>query len=663
MKWLEKLALIIIITIAGTLRVGWPGINSFGYDEARLSLIALEALQFGHMPLIGLPSSGGLPNFPAAAWLLMLPYAFTHDPLVVTLLIALLNTIIIVGLWWLGRVWVGRSAGLLTAFMAATSPYLVLYSRNIWAQNMLPTIAIVWAIALTLGWRKQWRWAWAKAGFLAAFAVQVHFAGAVLFMLTSSIILALILALLITQRRTTLLTKPILARAWQWLTLGIVLGVLLLLPTVVNTVCCREDVRTQMQTLGNKPAMMSTTALQMGFYQAANTHWQGLLLGEGATQRFLSDPFTEAITILILAVGCLAWLRRGPKTAFYVIILWAVLPILAFTLHITPVNPQYLILGLPALFLWMGAVAQWGHPLWRGSLVLMCIGLGLNQSSALAADLTRAGEEAGGIGTPLYYPRRAIQTLKDGASNATNASPIVIYTEGDDPTTQGDPAVFKVLLWGYPHRVVDGRYAALIPSTPSKALLSYETLPALPILQALGARDEQFFARRRSEPLYVTERMNMPDTLNALKADTRLTLLSTPIEYENGVLLIGWCWEKVRNVQSQHWRMSTIWQIKTAPNDRTLHLFHHVRDGVDRQLIAQEDVPMSSGSWQAGDLAVVWADFKPNAKLDAVLSAGHVFADIGIYRNPGLQRIAVATHSRQPASTEPTIVTLSPLRP
>ena len=659
MKWLEKLALIIIIIIAGTLRVGWPGINSFGYDEARLSLIALEALQFGHVPLIGLPSSGGLPNFPAAAWLLMLPYAFTHDPLVVTLFIALFNTLIIVGLWWLGRVWVGRSAGMLTAFMAATSPYLVLYSRNIWAQNMLPTIAIAWAIALTLGWRKQWRWAWAKAGFLAAFAVQVHFAGVVLFMLTGIITLAL----LITQRRTPLFTKPILGRAWQWLTLGMVLGVLLMLPTVVNIVCCREDVRTQMLTLGNKPAMISPTALQMGVYQAANTHWQGLLLGEGATQRFLPDPFAEAMTILILVVGCLAWLRRGPKTAFYVIILWAVLPILAFTRHITPVNPQYLILGLPALFLWMGAVAQWGHPLGRAALALMCIGLSLNQGMALAADLTRAGEEAGGIGTPLYYPRRAIQALKDEASNTANASPIVIYTEGDDPATQGDPAVFEVLLCGYPHRVVDGRYAALIPSTSSKALLSYETLPALPILQALGARDEQFFARRRSEPLYVTERMNMPDALNALKADARLTLLSTPIEYENGVLLIGWRWEKVGNAQNQHWRMSTIWQLKTAPNDRTLHLFHHVRAGVDRQLIAQEDVPMSSGSWQVGDLAVVWADFKPDAKLDAALAAGQVFADIGIYRNPGLQRIAVAPHSRQPTSTEPTIVTLSPLRP
>ena len=39
---MEWLSLALVLALAALLRLGWQGINSFGFDEARVSLLALE---------------------------------------------------------------------------------------------------------------------------------------------------------------------------------------------------------------------------------------------------------------------------------------------------------------------------------------------------------------------------------------------------------------------------------------------------------------------------------------------------------------------------------------------------------------------------------------------------------------------------------------------
>lgn len=101
-------------------------------------------LRDGHLARLGMPSSTGIPNLPAAAWLFAVPYTASHDPLVATAFVGVLGLGTVIGVWALGRVAWGAPAGLIAAAYLAAAPYSVLYARNIWAQNLLPPLAVAW---------------------------------------------------------------------------------------------------------------------------------------------------------------------------------------------------------------------------------------------------------------------------------------------------------------------------------------------------------------------------------------------------------------------------------------------------------------------------------------------------------------------------------------
>lgn len=609
---LRSFSAIIILTLACVWRVGWLGTNSFGYDEAYLSLLALKITRFWQydFPIIGLPSSGGIPNFPAAVWFFAIPYIFTSDPLVVTALLALLNAVSIVGLWWVGRTLMGEWVGFVIGFLGATSPYLILYSRNIWAQNLLPTLMIVWLIGWLKAVKFNQRWGGVLCGFCATFAFQIHFAGVALIPITS---LALILAYF---RRWVSSPLKLLINV----TTGAIVGALLGLPALISVVCCQTGVREQIISVFGRSSIISTDALMTAIKQLSGIGWQNLLFGDLSTARLLTDTTSLVIFSILFLMGSWVWARQSHLWLFVLAVCIAS-TIFIFTRHVTPINPQYLILVLPvSLLIIAGSINLIQHPVWRGFILVILIAQNANQLIALSNDLSLAGRTAGGIGTPLTYPRNAINALRNG-------SPIVVYAEGDDATTQGDPAIFETLLWQYPHRIVNGRHTVVIPNIPSHAFLTYEAMPALPFLQNIGAINERFFVRRANEPLYVYEWLN-PDNIN----DRFITPI-TPITIAN-IALTGYSWVK----KETQWRFITRWQVDSAPNDVSFHLFHHLRDNsTQNKLLAQEDVPMSSRSWQRGDVVYVWADFKPNAQLD---NANELIMQLGIYRYPSLQRLA-----------------------
>ncbi|MCB8987001.1 MAG: hypothetical protein H6661_04555 [Ardenticatenaceae bacterium] len=87
----EAAALLLILLLAAWLRLGWPGVNSFGFDEARVSDMALQMAREGKFAALGMQSSTGVPNFAATVWFFALPYAISTNPLVATSLVAPLN--------------------------------------------------------------------------------------------------------------------------------------------------------------------------------------------------------------------------------------------------------------------------------------------------------------------------------------------------------------------------------------------------------------------------------------------------------------------------------------------------------------------------------------------------------------------------------------------
>lgn len=177
MKVWERLALVLILAVGAWLRFSHLDLLEFQGDEAYAANLALEFVKHGKLPMAGLMSSVGVTNPPLFIYLLIPMFALSANPAVVSCCIAFLALAAVAVCWHVGRKYYGPVAGLTAAAFFAVSPWAVIYSRKIWAQDFVPIFATatMWAVhALVIGKRS-------KAIFwvllLPLCVVQIHFSG------------------------------------------------------------------------------------------------------------------------------------------------------------------------------------------------------------------------------------------------------------------------------------------------------------------------------------------------------------------------------------------------------------------------------------------------------------------------------------------------------
>ena len=353
-RGLELAALAAILAVAALLRLGWPGVNSFSYDEARVSLLALQMAREGQIAAIGIPSSAGVPNFPAAIWLLALPYALSADPLVATRFVGLLSLLAVFGAWWLVRRAWGPWAALTTAALLATAPFAVLYSRSIWGQDLLPPLAVLWALAGVAAVAQGSPGALGLHVFLAGLGFQVHYAG-----------------LTLAPATLWLLLRYRLWRRWPAILAGGALALLPALPFLLPLARGGSNLPAAFRHLATSPARLDLSALRQLADMGAGHRWEWLPLGpEWQWPPDLALPLAAAqvLTGVLILLG-LAWLvirllrglqgggRDWAGALGALVPAWALASLLVFSLHITPVYHQYHLAALPALFVAAGALA------------------------------------------------------------------------------------------------------------------------------------------------------------------------------------------------------------------------------------------------------------------------------------------------------------------
>ena len=146
----ELTLLAVILLITAVLRMGWPGLTEFKADEAHLLKLAWNMADFEAFPLRGISSSVGFPNFPMSVWLYALPLFVWKSVISATLFTGLLNTLAVLGCYWLVRRYWGVEAALTAALLFAVSPWAIHHSRKIWAQNLLPFFVVGWGITAVL---------------------------------------------------------------------------------------------------------------------------------------------------------------------------------------------------------------------------------------------------------------------------------------------------------------------------------------------------------------------------------------------------------------------------------------------------------------------------------------------------------------------------------
>lgn len=144
---LSTVFLVAILILAVVMRIAWPGITEFKYDEATAARGALNLLRDGIWPTHGVTSSLGIPHPPLTSYVLILPFAITRNPAFAAALMGALGVLAIWLTYLLGRRYFDEQVGLIAALLFTISPWAAFYSRKLWSQN-IPAVTLLFILAL-----------------------------------------------------------------------------------------------------------------------------------------------------------------------------------------------------------------------------------------------------------------------------------------------------------------------------------------------------------------------------------------------------------------------------------------------------------------------------------------------------------------------------------
>jgi len=130
-------ALAAVLGLAAWLRLWRLDLVEFKGDQGFTLRAAEDWLRVGHLPLVGLPSSIGIPEPPWFTYLVTPAVALDRDPAVATAEVGLLNVFAVGGVALLGWRWFSPLAGLAAGLVLATNPWAVFFSRVIWPNDVL----------------------------------------------------------------------------------------------------------------------------------------------------------------------------------------------------------------------------------------------------------------------------------------------------------------------------------------------------------------------------------------------------------------------------------------------------------------------------------------------------------------------------------------------
>jgi hypothetical protein len=179
--WRHRWAIGLFVSIAAgiVLRLIWLQDIEYKGDEAWTFTQVQAFWQTGHLKLVGMPSSAGLPNSGMSFWVFLAISSIfpINDPLALTRAVQLMNVAAILLLAMFALTGIERSERepwLWSVALVSVNPLAVLFSRKIWAQDTLP----IFTIGMLVGWWYRGRW-WGAFlwGLVGALVGQIHLGG------------------------------------------------------------------------------------------------------------------------------------------------------------------------------------------------------------------------------------------------------------------------------------------------------------------------------------------------------------------------------------------------------------------------------------------------------------------------------------------------------
>ena len=624
----EIVLIIIILLLAGILRLSWPGLTEFKADEARLLALALEMAEGNGIARRGISSSVGFPNFPMSVWLYAIPVYLWSHVYSATIFTGLLNTLAVLGCYWFTRRYWGIIAALNATIMLAVSPWAIIYSRKIWAQNLLPLFVMLWGIsaALTFVERRQ-RFIWFHLLALAI-AVQIHLAAAAL-------IPATLIFLIIFWRRMNwkyvligaglalLTTVPFLIYLWQNWSQGDIVG-MLASNTAVRVLDLDALRHTLLISLGTDIHSLAGPEAFADYLKLVPDItliywlWGVLILGGTAWLIWnigrlkIRDWRTKQPTNLQSPgnQGLYTNLSRSQIEVGLILLLWLWLPPLFFTWRSTAVFPHYFIVTYPAQYIIAGAFFAWLISRFtpyvsrftphanRLTAVTGWTTLLLTAVAQLwlwGTLLNFLGQRAtpGGFGTPLAMQLTAVEEART-ALQTSSAAEVLIAGKGEAPDMSDFPAIYDTLLRDVPHRFVDVTQSALFPEMAAVVLLEPGVNQLAGLYEETAVNHTTIPLRQNEAPLYIL-------TLPPAAAPTPDVTFEPSHLFANWVNLYGYD-DLAITGETAVWQI--YWGTGGNPDPVDYHFFNHLLDANEERIAQADGAAYSPAQWRAGDIVI-----------------------------------------------------------
>lgn len=151
-------------------------------DEGRDVIIVRRFLVEHHPPLIGPGTSIGNMYLGPLYYYMMAPALLiaNFSPVGPAIMVALIGIATIKLIWWVGREWFGKTAGLVAAGLYAIAPTVIIYSSSSWNPNIMPFFALLSIYSIWKVWKRhEFNWL-IVLGIAYAFVLQSHYLGLLL---------------------------------------------------------------------------------------------------------------------------------------------------------------------------------------------------------------------------------------------------------------------------------------------------------------------------------------------------------------------------------------------------------------------------------------------------------------------------------------------------
>lgn len=151
-------------------------------DEGRDALIIKKILVDYDLPLIGPPTSvGNIYLGPFYYYMMAVSMLFFWlNPVAAAGMVALIGVLTVLLIYYLGKLWFGRVAGLISAYLYAISPVNIIYSKSSWNPNPTPFFSLLSILGLYKSHCSgDYRWL-ILTGAAGAAAIQMHYLALIL---------------------------------------------------------------------------------------------------------------------------------------------------------------------------------------------------------------------------------------------------------------------------------------------------------------------------------------------------------------------------------------------------------------------------------------------------------------------------------------------------